>query len=399
MMPASLDLAPSSRRRRSVGSDRCLMRSATGTANSSRQPGSPSMMAPCSKESRIFMVWGNVRATTVAPRSRPPWSTPPADARARSGFMAETPSTFQLTGRLASSDRVAMRSTSSSLKPFRHPGTMISSVVPSCSADRRAQRLDLGPAGRARRHRRRRRRRCGCGPGRWRSRGPPPRATGAAGPPWPPSARSAAVDPTAASPMTARRTAEWPTRKPAFTPICPSRRPSQSPNDVHDQSSCSQRRQGHPFDPGHHPGQVVGVGRSRRGQGEAAVAPDDRGHPVQGRGAGRRVPGQLGVVVGVEIDEAGGHVEAVGVDHVRAAVSSVAPTATTRPPVTATSARRAGRAGAVDHRAAADQQVEHGGVLLQCRDSRWRLVYGAGNRSTVRGRVKARMPSGPSSTP
>ena len=52
--------------------------------------------------------------------------------QAPSGFMAETPSTFQLTGRSASSDMVARKSMSSSLNPLRQPATMSSTVVPSC---------------------------------------------------------------------------------------------------------------------------------------------------------------------------------------------------------------------------------------------------------------------------
>ncbi len=75
------------------------------------------------------MVWGSVRATT-----RPPardaadeasswWAVP-------SGLEAVTASTFQLTGR---PDRREMRvrsPTSSSLKPLRQPGTIISTLVP-----------------------------------------------------------------------------------------------------------------------------------------------------------------------------------------------------------------------------------------------------------------------------
>ena len=87
-------------------------------------------MAPCSKESRIFMVWGSVRATTAAPR---PAATVEASscARTRLGLSEDTPSTFQLTGRSASSESVAMRSTSSSVNPLMHPGTMSSSTVPA----------------------------------------------------------------------------------------------------------------------------------------------------------------------------------------------------------------------------------------------------------------------------
>ena len=51
------------------GSDSAAMRSSVGRAKTSRQPGRPSRMAPCSKLSRNCMVWGRVNATTVAPRS------------------------------------------------------------------------------------------------------------------------------------------------------------------------------------------------------------------------------------------------------------------------------------------------------------------------------------------
>ena len=58
---------------------------------------------------------------------------------------------------------------------------------------------------------------------------------------------------------------------------------------------------------------VVAVG-GHRGEADAAVAHGHRGHPVvRGRGQ-QRVPGGLAVVVGVGIDEAGGHQQAVGVD-------------------------------------------------------------------------------------
>ena len=44
------------------------MRSGTGNANMALHPGRLSRMAPGSKQSRNFMVWGKVSATTVAPR-------------------------------------------------------------------------------------------------------------------------------------------------------------------------------------------------------------------------------------------------------------------------------------------------------------------------------------------
>ena len=121
------------------GPTSAAMRSSIGRAKTSRQPGRPSRMAPCSKLSRNCMVWGRVSATTVAPRSA---AAEPAASwlHAPSGFMAETPSTFQLTGRSASSDMVARKSTSSSVKPLRQPATMSSTVVPSWSRTAAARR-------------------------------------------------------------------------------------------------------------------------------------------------------------------------------------------------------------------------------------------------------------------
>ena len=75
-----------------------------------------------------------------------------------------------------------------------------------------------------------------------------------------------------------------------------------------------ERHQRHPLDLGHHPADVVVVLGLDRGQGEAAVAPDDRGHPVQVGGGGGRVPEQLGVVVGVGVDDAGGDHQALGIE-------------------------------------------------------------------------------------
>ena len=67
-----------------------------------------------------------------------------------------------------------------------------------------------------------------------------------------------------------------------------------------------ERGQRHALDLGHHPADVVGVGSPERGEGEPAVAADDRGDAVHVRRRGQRVPEQLGVVVGVGVDEAGG---------------------------------------------------------------------------------------------
>jgi hypothetical protein len=73
-------------------------------------------------------------------------------------------------------------------------------------------------------------------------------------------------------------------------------------------------RQRHALDPGHHAPRVVAVARRQRSEGEAAVAGDDGGDPVQVRRRCRRVPQDLRVVVGVRIDEPGAHHVAAGVD-------------------------------------------------------------------------------------
>ena len=215
------------------------MRSVRGSAKTSRHPGSPSRMAPCSKLSRSCMVWGSVSATTVAPRAAA--AVPAASwLQTPSGFMADTPSTFQLTGRSARSDMVERKSISSSVNPLRQPGTMSSTVVPACSRTAPARRSSSSrPAARD-----------GTGwpsPSLWV-------CTWEVEKPSAPSARAAcsaasmasvspavATPPTARSPMTRRRSVECPTRKPALTPMRPSRRPSQSPKEDQSQGSPARR--------------------------------------------------------------------------------------------------------------------------------------------------------------
>ncbi len=232
-MPASSDCAPASSRRRVPGSDNAAMRSSSGSANTSRHPGSPSRMAPCSKLSRSCMVWGSVSATTVAPRAA---AAVPAASwfQAASGFMADTPSTFQLTGRSARSDIVARKSISSSVKPLRQPGTISSTVVPSCSRTAAARRsISSRPAARDG---------TGCpSPSlcvcTWEVENPSAPSARAACNAASMASRSAALaaPPTARSPMTSRRSVECPTRKPALTAMRPSRWPSHSPKEVQSQ--------------------------------------------------------------------------------------------------------------------------------------------------------------------
>jgi hypothetical protein len=55
----------------------------------------------------------------------------------------------------------------------------------------------------------------------------------------------------------------------------------------------------------HHPGQVALLAGADRGEGDAAVAQHHGGDAVPARRAGHRVPEELGVEVGVDVDEAG----------------------------------------------------------------------------------------------
>jgi len=83
-------------------------------------------------------------------------------------------------------------------------------------------------------------------------------------------------------------------------------------------------RQRHAFHLGHHLAEVVVVARTQRRKREAAVAADDRGDAVDARRAGRGVPQQLGVIVGVRVDEAGCDQLAAGIGFDRAGLGDVA---------------------------------------------------------------------------
>jgi hypothetical protein len=61
--------------------------------------------------------------------------------------------------------------------------------------------------------------------------------------------------------------------------------------------------EGHALHLGHHASHIIAVAGLQRGEGEAAVAADDRGHAVQVGRRGCGIPVQLGVVMGVGIDE------------------------------------------------------------------------------------------------
>src|SRR5207302_3206220 len=73
-------------------------------------------------------------------------------------------------------------------------------------------------------------------------------------------------------------------------------------------------RLAHALDAGKHAHQEIAVRGPVGRQGEAAVATDDGGDAVPDAAGGQRLEGELGVVVGVDVDNAGGDHEAVRVD-------------------------------------------------------------------------------------
>ena len=117
------------------------------------------------------------------------------------------------------------------------------------------------------------------------------------------------------------------------------------------------------FDPGQEAGQELTISRCGRGQGETAVATHRGGDAVQRRGAQGRIPEQLRVVVGVQVDEARRHHQAVSLNgHVRLVVHRAdlddAPIDNAHVPL------RAGSAAAVDHVTAVNQKIEHASPIL-----------------------------------
>jgi hypothetical protein len=116
----------------------------------------------------------------------------------------------------------------------------------------------------------------------------------------------------------------------------------------------------HVLDLGEDAGHELAVAGLARGEREAAVAGQHRGHAVVAGDRGVGVEGDLRVVVGVGVDDAGGHDGTFGVDLVggRAPVEvgelgdAPVPHADVDPP--------ARQAGAVDHIPVADDEVELG---------------------------------------
>jgi hypothetical protein len=161
------------------------------------------------------------------------------------------------------------------------------------------------------------------------------------------------------APMTLRRSAQCPTRKPALTPSRPSSRSRYSPKWTSSTARRSPGGQGHPLDLGHHLADVVRVLGVDGGEGEAAVAPDDSRHAVHvGRG-GQRVPEELCVVVRVRVDHAGHHGESPGVELRRPGFIDL-PDGDDPAVADADVGETARVPGPVDDRAGSDDVVEHG---------------------------------------
>ena len=129
------------------------------------------------------------------------------------------------------------------------------------------------------------------------------------------------------------------------------------------------RRRGDVLDRLHHRGQLLAVLRLARRERHAAVAHHRGGHAMPARHRAHRVPGQLGVEVGVDVDEARGHQPAggvVGLCRLTGAGADLHDAITDDGHV----GDPGGSAGAVDDRAAANHEVVgHGSPLGRPRGS------------------------------
>ena len=300
---------------RTSGSASFARFSARGRRRMSPQPG---MSHRAQNEPKLMFMGtstGMVSATT-----RPPSSAARSAAASwrgtRSGTVESTVSTFQLIGRPAAADMAATSSISSSLNWSRPPSKAPSRIVPSCSPTAAHRARSSSRARVAGRHRLA----VAVGVG-GRQGGGEAQAAGLdrvveqgdhrvelLG-------RGLVADGVGAHHVAAQgAVADHEPGVDADAPVEPVEVLAEAlPVPVDPLLQGGER---HALDPGHHAAQVVGVVGPERGQGEAAVAADDRGHAVDvGRG-GERVPEELGVVVGVGVDEAGAHHQAGGVERV-----------------------------------------------------------------------------------
>ena len=125
----------------------------------------------------------------------------------------------------------------------------------------------------------------------------------------------------------------------------------------------------------------VAVGGAAGRDGEAAVADDGGGDAVPDAAGGIRVPRVLGVVVGVDVDEAGGDHEAARVDLARAALADLADRADA-PVLDGHVGPPPRLAAAVHHGAAANHEIGHV-VLFRAAGSCRPQFHPAGARCIV----------------
>ena len=118
-------------------------------------------------------------------------------------------------------------------------------------------------------------------------------------------------------------------------------------------------REVHALHPGEDLGQVGMIFGPARRHREAAVAGDDRGDPVQPRRVTDRIPGHLGVVVGVDVDDAGRHDHARGVDGPGGLLTGQAADRADATAGDTDIGMAAGEPGPVNHQTVADDQIKH----------------------------------------
>ena len=202
----------------------------------------------------------------------------------------------------------ASSSTSSSLKRSRHPSVMTSSDVPVVTGRRpRTARRTSSSRAHAARHRRRRRRRRAWTSASSRSPSPPASIDSSSS-----SAhgvdlarRGLVADEVLAHHVAAQRavTDEEPGVD-ADVAVEARRGTRRSVSHVHG-TPCFERRQRHALDLRHHPAGVVGVASLSGASVKPQLPPMTRRDTVPARRRGQRVPEELGVVVGVRVDEPG----------------------------------------------------------------------------------------------
>ncbi|CAM5263276.1 hypothetical protein STANM309S_06326 [Streptomyces tanashiensis] len=237
--PASFESARRSIPARTSGSRSFAIRSGTGRARISPQPGMRLRAQKVPRDMFMGVRIGIVRATI-----RPPDLRARSEAVSwrgtRSGTAASMVRTFQLRGRPAAAVISTNSSISSSENWSRHPARMASICVPSCSPT--AFDRAISSAGRACREA------TGApSPSEWvedwvvespqapASMASFSRATICA------SCSDVGCPPTASAPITYRRRAQWPTMKPALTAIRPSRASRYSAKEDQLQSTPSSR--------------------------------------------------------------------------------------------------------------------------------------------------------------